>query len=53
MGLYGKDVHNSNGNKVIELMQQLDLELWNCEEFCIEPQWSRIMPKLDQCSTVN
>ena len=43
-------VHNSIN--VIELMQQLNLVLWNCREFCIEPQWTRIMPKLEQYSIV-
>ena len=48
MSLYGEDICNSNGSKLIELMQQLNLMLWNCREFCIEPQWTRIMPKLEQ-----
>ena len=39
VGLYGQDMCNSNGSKLIELMQQLNLMLWNCREFCIEPQW--------------
>ena len=39
---------NSNGRNLIELMQQLDLVLWNCREFCIEPQWTRIMLNLEQ-----
>ena len=38
VGLYGEDMYNSNGSKLIELMQQLDLVLWNCREFHIEPQ---------------
>ena len=36
VGLYGEDMCNSNGNKLIELMHQLNLVLWNCREFCIE-----------------
>ena len=48
VGLYGEDMCNSNDSKLIELMQQLNLMLWNCREFCIEPQWTRIMPKLEQ-----
>ena len=48
VSLYGEDICNSNGSKLIELMQQLNLMLWNCREFCIEPQWTRIMPKLEQ-----
>ena len=44
---------NSYGSKLIELMQQLNLMLWNCREFCIEPQWTRIMPKLEQYSIVD
>ena len=38
MDLYGEDVCNSNGSKLIKLMQQLDLVLWNCREFCIDPE---------------
>ena len=34
-------------------MQQLTLMLWNCREFCIGPQWTRIMPKLEQYSIVD
>ena len=30
VGLYGEDVCSSNGSKLVELMQQLDLVLWNC-----------------------
>ena len=52
VGLYGEDMCNCNGSKLIELMQQLNLMLWNCREFCIEPQWTRIMPKLEQYSIV-
>ena len=26
-----------NHSKLVELMQQLDLVLWNCREFCVEP----------------
>ena len=29
-------------------MQLMDLVLWNCREFCIEPQWTIIMLKLEQ-----
>ena len=43
-------MRNSNGS--ILIMQQLDLVLWNCREFFIEPQWTRIMPKLEQHSIV-
>ena len=40
--------------KLIELMQQLlDLVMWNCREFCVENQWTRIMQKLDQHSIVD
>ena len=53
VGLYGEDMCNSNGSKLIELMQQSNLMLWNCREFCIEPQWTRIMPKLEQYSIVD
>ena len=28
--IYREDMRNSNGSKFIELMQQLDLVLWNC-----------------------
>ena len=53
MGLYGEDMCDSNGSKLIELMHQLNFVLWNCREFCIEPQWTRIMPKLEQYSIVD
>ena len=53
VGLYGEDMRNSNGSKLIELMQRFNLVLWNCREFCIEPQWTRIMPKLEQHNTRN
>ena len=51
--LYGEDMCNSNGSKLIELMQQLNLMLWNCREFSIEPHWIRIMLKLEQHSIVD
>ena len=53
VGSFGEEVCNSNGTKLIELMQQSDLVLWNIREFCIEPQWTRIMPSLGQHSIVD
>ena len=53
VGPFGEEVCNSNGTKLIELMQQSDLVLWNNREFCIEPQWTRIMPSLGQHSIVD
>ena len=53
VGVYGKEVCDSDCSKLIELMQQLDLVMWNCREFCIEPQRTRIMQKLDQHSIVD
>ena len=53
LGLYGEDMCNSNGSKLIELMQQINLVLRNYRESCIEPQWTRIMPKLEQYSIVD
>ena len=53
VGPFGEEVCNSNGTKLIELMQQSDLVLWNIREFCIEPQWTRIMPSLGQHSIVD
>ena len=50
VGSFGEEVCNSNGTKLIELMQQSDLVSWNNREFCIEPQWTRIMPSLGQHS---
>ena len=49
VGSFGEEVCNS---KLIELMQQSDLVLWNNREFCIEPQWTRIMSSLGQHSIV-
>ena len=53
VGPFGEEVCNSNGTKLIELMLQSDLVLWNHSEFCIEPQWTRIMPSLGQHSIVD
>ena len=53
VGSFGEEVCNSNGTKLIELMQESDLVLWNNREFCIEPQWTRIMPSLGQHSIVD
>ena len=53
VGSFGEEVCNSNGTKLIELMQQSDLVLWNNREFCIEPKWTRIMPSLGQHSIVD
>ena len=53
VGSFGEEVCNSNGTKLIELMEQSDLVLWNNREFCIEPQWTRIMPSLGQHSIVD
>ena len=53
VGPFGEEVCNSNGTKLIELMQQSDLVLWNNREFCIEPQWTKIMPSLGQHSIVD
>ena len=53
VGSFGEEVCNSNGTKLIELMQQSYLVLWNNREFCIEPKWTRIMPSLGQHSTFN
>ena len=53
VGSFGEEEYNSNGTKLIELMQQSDLVLWNNREFCIEPQWTRIMPSLGQYSIVD
>ena len=46
-------MRSSNCSKLIDLKQQLDSVLWKCREFCIEPQWTRIMPKLEQHSIVD
>ena len=33
VGPFGEEVCNSNGTKLIELMEQSDLVLWNIREF--------------------
>ena len=35
VGLYEEDVCNSNGSKLVKLMQLLDSVLWNCREFLL------------------
>ena len=53
VGMFGEDTCNSNGNLLIELLNNCDLMICNGRTLLCDPQWNRVQSRLGHKSIID
>ena len=48
IGMFGEDFCNGNGNRLISLLNEVELVICNGRQLVSEPEWTRVIPSLNQ-----
>ncbi len=52
-GMFGEDFCNGNGNRLISLLNEVELVICNGRQLVSEPEWTRVRPSLNQKSVID
>ena len=53
IGMFGEDFCNGNGNRLISLLNEVELVICNGRQVVSEPEWTRVRPSLNQKSVID
>ena len=53
IGMFGEEMCNSSGNRLISFLNEVDLVICNSRKFVSEPEWTRVRPSLNQKSIID
>ena len=50
IGMFGEETCNASGNRLISLLNEVELVICNGRQLVAEPEWTRVRPSLKQRS---
>ena len=53
IGMFGEDFCNGNGNRLISLLNEVELVICNGRQLVSEPEWTSVRPSLNQKSVID
>ena len=53
MGMFGGETCNASGNKLISLLNEVELVVCNGRKLVVEPKWTRVRPSLKRKSIID
>ena len=53
IGMFGEDFCNGKGNRLISLLNEVEIVICNGRQLVSEPEWTRVRPSLNQKSVID
>ena len=44
IGMFGEDTCNASGNRLVSLLNEVEMVVCNGRKFMLEPEWTRVRP---------
>ena len=52
IGTFGEDACTASGNRLVSLLNEVEMVVCNGRKFVLEPEWTRVRPSLKQKSII-